>query len=336
MEAKSRVRCGLVALAMVGILAVLATPPLSAQAVIPEGATIDQAVFSILVANDSGQNVNVHRILGDWGETSVTWNSFNGNFDPTVIGSFTATWGWQSVDLTALVQDWVDGATPNFGILLEQGSTDFSRYWSSEYEVVEERPKLEISYTSPSGEVGVVLIQRPGDPQDGVIDAYVWELRPDVNGNARSLYTGLVDGYEKYSLIRFHFIVEPPPLPPGTGTPGYWKNHPDAWPVETIDIGGITYTKAEARAILKSRVKEDMTIVMFKSLVAAKLNVLIGNDDSCIWSDIQAGDLWLMDYPLGSGVEAGGELSPWRVGEPIHLMLDDYNNGLLDCADLRD
>ena len=32
----------------------------------------------------------------------------------------------------------------------------------------------------------------------------------------------------------------PPPCSPGTGTPGYWMNHPDAWPVEGIVIGGVT------------------------------------------------------------------------------------------------
>lgn len=335
MEAKGCVRCGIVALLLVGILAVLATPPLFAQAVIPEGATINQAVFSISVGTESGQNVNVHRILGDWGESSVSWFSFNNDFDPTVIGAFTATWGWQSVDLTALVQDWVDGNTPNFGILLEQGSTDFSRYWSSEYEVVEHRPRLEISYTDPSGVVGEVLIQRPGDAQDGVADAYLWELMPNFNGNSRSLYTGLFDGWEKYSLIRFHFIVEPPNTPPGTGCPWYWKSHPNAWPVEIIDIGGITYTREEAIAIMRQPVRRDMTKAMFRSLVAAKLNVLIGNDDSCIWPDIQAGDVWLMDYPLGSGVRAGGRFSPWREGGPIHHMLNNYNRGLLGCADHR-
>jgi hypothetical protein len=33
---------------------------------------------------------------------------------------------------------------------------------------------------------------------------------------------------------------------PGTGTPGYWKNHPDAWPVTQITVGGIVYTKVQA------------------------------------------------------------------------------------------
>src|SRR5215471_8029183 len=32
---------------------------------------------------------------------------------------------------------------------------------------------------------------------------------------------------------------------PGTGTPGYWMNHPEAWPTNQIVVGGIIYTKAQ-------------------------------------------------------------------------------------------
>ena len=74
---------------------------------------------------------------------------------------------------------------------------------------------------------------------------------------------------------------------------------------------------------------------MFKSLVAAKLNVMIGNDGSCVADFIAAADAWLAAYPVGSGVEAGGIDSPWREGDPIQQMLDHYNNGLLECADHR-
>src|SRR6185295_7670920 len=41
-------------------------------------------------------------------------------------------------------------------------------------------------------------------------------------------------------------LFTPSVLQPGTGTPGYWKNHPAAWPVASITVGGITYTKAQA------------------------------------------------------------------------------------------
>lgn len=97
---------------------------------------------------------------------------------------------------------------------------------------------------------------------------------------------------------------------PGTGTPGYWKNHPEAWPVENITIGGVTYTKEEAIEILKTPENGDKTYNMFSALVAAKLNVLIGNDDSCINDTILKADKWMATYgPVGSGVTAGGRNS---------------------------
>jgi chitodextrinase len=121
---------------------------------------------------------------------------------------------------------------------------------------------------------------------------------------------------------------------PGTGTPGYWMNHPEAWPVDEITIGGVLYTRDEAIALIKASTKKDVTYIMFQALVAAKLNVLMGNDDSCIALTIAAADAWMADYgPVGSGVTGKG--TAWREGEPLYWMLDDYNNGLL-CAPARD
>lgn len=119
---------------------------------------------------------------------------------------------------------------------------------------------------------------------------------------------------------------------PGTGTPGYWKNHPDAWPVSTITVGGVTYTKEQAIAWL-GKVGKDKTTTMFSSLVPAKLNVLIGNDGSCVSSTIADADAWMATYgPVGSNVAASSYA--WSVGEPLHRQLDSYNNGLL-CAPHR-
>ncbi|MFC2145267.1 PKD domain-containing protein [Actinomycetota bacterium] len=124
--------------------------------------------------------------------------------------------------------------------------------------------------------------------------------------------------------------------PPGTGTPGYWMNHPEAWPVNEITIGGETYDKNEAIQLIKDSTKKDVTYIMFQALLAAKLNVLVGNDASCIASTIIDADAWMADYgPVGSEVKAGGKNGPWRIGEELYIMLDDYNNGLL-CAPHRD
>ena len=112
-----------------------------------------------------------------------------------------------------------------------------------------------------------------------------------------------------------------------TRTPGYWKNHPDAWPVESITIGGIPYTKAEAISWMDKPVKGDKTLTMFKALVAAKLNMLSGADTSCIITTIGAADAWMAAHPVGSVVEASSEA--WKSGECLYGMLDAYNNGYL-------
>lgn len=152
---------------------------------------------------------------------------------------------------------------------------------------------------------------------------------PDGYGNSVAVVT-LTEGAD--ANTDFGFYV-PPVAQPGTGTPGYWKNQPEAWPVASITVGGVTYTRDEAIGWLE-KVGRDRTITMFSSLVPAKLNVLIGNDDSCVASTIAAADNWMTTYgPVGSSVHAAS--FAWKVGEPLHRLLDNYNNGML-CAPHRD
>jgi hypothetical protein len=122
----------------------------------------------------------------------------------------------------------------------------------------------------------------------------------------------------------------PPPCQPGCGSPGYWKNHPEAWPVDAITIGGIEYSKDEAITLMEG--DGDMTRILFMHLVAAKLNVLIGNKDSCVADTIGDADTWLSANPVGSGVNGSDEA--WKTGEPLKDFLDAYNNGQL-CAPKR-
>jgi hypothetical protein len=128
---------------------------------------------------------------------------------------------------------------------------------------------------------------------------------------------------------------------PGTGTPGYWKNHPEAWPVDasgvpvTIMIGGVPYSKDAALTGL-AKITKDKTTTMFSSLLSAKLNLLIGNDGSCLsgvnGDTIALADAWMAAHHLGTNVLASSDA--WKIGEPTHQTLDAYNNGLL-CAPHR-
>jgi hypothetical protein len=121
--------------------------------------------------------------------------------------------------------------------------------------------------------------------------------------------------------------------PAGAGTPGYWKNHPEAWPVDGITLGGVSYTVDQAIAVMNARGGGDKSYDLFDQLVATTLNVLAGAEASCIVDTQQAADLWLVAYPVGSGVKANS--AAWADGEPLTSTMDAYNNGDL-CAPSRD
>ncbi len=172
---------------------------------------------------------------------------------------------------------------------------------------------------------------QPSPANVGTSDTLDSDGIADGLGNVLAPVT-LVSNQVFNSSTDFGFFV-PPVAQPGTGTPGYWKNHPEAWPVATITVGGVVYTKAQAIAWLEA-VGKDKTTTMFSSLVPAKLNVLIGNDGSCVSSTIIAADKWMATYgPVGSGVHAAS--LAWKLGEPLHRLMDNYNNGML-CAPHRD
>lgn len=119
---------------------------------------------------------------------------------------------------------------------------------------------------------------------------------------------------------------------PGTGTIGYWKTHPSEWPAN-CDLtlpGAGTDPDVFAMNILEAPVKGDKTVSMAKQLIAAKLNVCVGNDSSCVASTITSAMAWLNTYgPVFN------QQKSWNGGDVYQELLDDYNNGKL-CAPHRD
>ena len=182
----------------------------------------------------------------------------------------------------------------------------------------------------------VIAVQIPPGTQpsppdvvgDDTVDS---DGRADDLGNSVAVTNLLEDALADANTDLGFFTL--PVAQPGTGTPGYWKNHPEAWPVNSITVGGVSYTRDQAIAWLE-KVGKDRTITMFSSLVPAMLNVAIGNDGSCVASTIAAANLWMAKYgPVGSNVHAAS--FAWKVGEPLHRQMDNYNNGML-CAPHRD
>jgi hypothetical protein len=108
-----------------------------------------------------------------------------------------------------------------------------------------------------------------------------------------------------------------------TYTMGYWKNHPEAWPVDELTIGGETYSKAEAIEILEAPPKGDASYILAHQLIAAKLNILNGADEGAVADVISEADSWFEANPIGS--DPKGEAR--EEGIALAETLDDYNNG---------
>lgn len=111
---------------------------------------------------------------------------------------------------------------------------------------------------------------------------------------------------------------------------GYWKNHPEEWPTDQIEIGNITYTKEDALQILKEANAKDATKMLAAQLIAAKLNRLNGaspcfsycGEHLNIEDIISDADLFLTNHPIGSNPQHEDRQAALHLKD----MLDAYNN----------
>ncbi|WP_342713640.1 DNRLRE domain-containing protein [Oceanisphaera psychrotolerans] len=97
---------------------------------LPADAKVHSAKLRLHAHNRVGNqnwNLQVHRIKESWTENGATWLSRDGSqnwsggpggsYAPTVVASLpVAGTGWYEFDVTALVQEWLDGVSPNNGV----------------------------------------------------------------------------------------------------------------------------------------------------------------------------------------------------------------------------
>jgi hypothetical protein len=109
---------------------------------------------------------------------------------------------------------------------------------------------------------------------------------------------------------------------------GYWKNHPDQWPVPTLQLGNVTYTQEQLLLILHQPVRGNGLLILAHQEIAAELNIANGADGSCIQQTLADADALIGDLvvpPVGTGYLRPGDVSA------LADTLDQYNEGML-CA----
>jgi len=204
---------------------------------------------------------------------------------------------------------------------------------------------------SVCGEYGLPLATFLIAPKSGENNYTICVLAPDgpkcetVTIVADDTSTSVkVDGTLQDSK-RTDFILIGDKWGDGTGTPGYWKNHTNNWPIPSVTIGDTpgrqwSFSPTQAAALM-GKVGGDKTYTIFASLVSAILNTHSHNNTTCVDKTIADAQHWFsLNGPVGSGVKAkfdvwvGEPTHTVLAGEPLHTLMDDYNNGLL-CAPHR-
>lgn len=112
-------------------------------------------------------------------------------------------------------------------------------------------------------------------------------------------------------------------------TQGYWKNHPNAWPVNSLMLGSQTYNMTELLAILNTPSSGDASIKLAVQLIAAKLSIANGSDPTPVSGTITDADslLSMFSGKLPYHVKPSSATGQMMVSDANTLA--NYNNGLL-------
>jgi hypothetical protein len=105
---------------------------------------------------------------------------------------------------------------------------------------------------------------------------------------------------------------------------GFWLNHPEEWPVDELELGGVVYSKEEALVFLHDPPNDDPGFRMMRQLVAAELNVAMGVNPALVYLELEEAHQLLSDFPPGAIVTQ--DIAD-RCAE-IADILDEFNLGL--------
>lgn len=110
---------------------------------------------------------------------------------------------------------------------------------------------------------------------------------------------------------------------PGTvcrHTPCWWKLHCDEWPVSSLTLGGRNYGEQELKRILGFQSGDGIVMTLLtQQLIAAKLNVANGADDSAIAGQMAGADRWVSIYGVSGRPKLRDLVPIIRVGLALAL-----------------
>jgi hypothetical protein len=119
------------------------------------------------------------------------------------------------------------------------------------------------------------------------------------------------------------------PCSPGqncTYTQGYWKNHTDVWPLQSLTLGAVSYNASQLLQILNRPAQGNGLVISAHQLIAAKLNEANGADSTAVQQSVIDADNMiggLIVPPIGNGYLPPGQTSN------LTDTLTEYNEGTI-------
>ncbi len=155
---------------------------------IPSGSSIQEATLSLyLVSSCDYDNryhaTTIYRIPQNWSSSTVTWYtqpSYAESYGTTYVGS--RTWGRYGFDVQGLVQGWVNGAFPNYGLMIRgpESSSSGARlgFATMEEDGTYYDPYIEVTWVSGDGAQGTAILPAVGVPESDGQGPAIGEILP--------------------------------------------------------------------------------------------------------------------------------------------------------------
>lgn len=96
--------------------------------------------FGATVSSSTPAATDFYVATTPWDEGTVTWNTLPATDATPAVSAIVDHIGWIEVDVTPVVQSWLDGSRPNYGLLLQQPGV-----------VLNGGQKVSVVYSSASG-----------------------------------------------------------------------------------------------------------------------------------------------------------------------------------------
>ncbi len=122
---------------------------------LPANASIMKAELKLYQFENVGTDnftIAAHRVTQSWNKSNINWNNQpDYRFFPEYISTVSVNWHyWQSWDITTLVQGWLNGSIPNYGVVLKTTNESLMNNVSCINSYPTEDPfyypKLEVTY----------------------------------------------------------------------------------------------------------------------------------------------------------------------------------------------